>query len=81
MSLPLLSADPGSRWTRIAEPWVVGPSFCPLDLVKRTILILELRYELRGQGILTENFSKLKSLPTVCLELLNLSLLGRRLMH
>jgi hypothetical protein len=32
MSLPLLSADAGTRWTRTAEPWVSGPSFCPLDL-------------------------------------------------
>jgi len=36
--------------------WVVGPSFCQLNLVERRILILELRYELWGQGILTENF-------------------------
>ena len=46
MSLLLLSANPGTRWTRTAEPWVVGPSSYPLDLVERVILILELRYEL-----------------------------------
>ena len=45
MSL-LLSADPGTRWTRNVEPWVVGPSSCPLDLVERIILILQLRDEL-----------------------------------
>ena len=56
MSLPPLFADHGTRWTGTAEPWVVGPSFCPLDIVERIILILELRYELWGQGILTENF-------------------------
>jgi hypothetical protein len=39
-------------------------------------LILELRYE----GILTENV-KSKSLPAVGLELLNLGLLSRRLIH
>ena len=79
MSL-LLSADPGTRWTRTAEPWVFGPLSYPLDLAERIILILELRYELLGQGILTENF-KSKSLPAVGLELLNLGLLGRRLIH
>jgi len=42
MSL-LLPVDPGTRWTRTAEPWVVGPSSYPLDLIERTILILELR--------------------------------------
>ena len=55
MSL-LLLADPGTRRSRTAEPWVVGPSSYSLDLVERIILILELRYELWGQGILTENF-------------------------
>jgi len=48
--------------------------------LKGQFLILELRYELRGQGILTENF-KSNSLPVVGLELLNLGLLGRRLIH
>ena len=55
MSL-LLPADPGTMWTRTAESWVVWPSSHPLDLVDRTILILELRDELRGWGILTEKF-------------------------
>ena len=55
MSLLPLSADPGTRWTRTAEPWV-GSSSYPLDLVERTILILELADELWGRGILTENF-------------------------
>ena len=55
MSL-LLSADPGTLWTRTAEPWVAGPSSFPLNLIERTILILELRDELWDQGILTENF-------------------------
>jgi hypothetical protein len=55
MSL-LLPADPGTLWTRTAESWVVSPSSYPLDLVERTILILELRGELRGRGILTEKF-------------------------
>ena len=68
-------------WTRTAEPWVVWPSSYPLDLVERTILILELRNELRGRGILTEKFLTPKSLPAVGLELLNLGLLGRRLIH
>ena len=45
MSL-LLSADPGTRWTRTAEPSVVGPSSHPLDLVERIVLIFELRDEL-----------------------------------
>ena len=74
--LLLLSADSGSLWTLIAERWVFGPSFYPLDLFERIILILELRYE----GILTENV-KSKSLPAVGLELLNLGLLSRRLIH
>jgi len=55
MSL-LLLADPGTRWTRTAETWVVGPSSYPLDLVERIILILELPDELWGRRILTENF-------------------------
>jgi len=38
--------DPGTRWTRTAEPWVVVLSFCSLDIVERIILILELHYEL-----------------------------------
>jgi hypothetical protein len=42
--------------TRTAELWVVGPSCYLLDLVERIILILELRDELWGRGILTENF-------------------------
>jgi hypothetical protein len=56
MSLPLPPAGPGTQWTRTAEPWVVGPSSYPLDLVKRIILILELRDELLGRVILPENF-------------------------
>jgi hypothetical protein len=44
MSLPLLILEPDGLAT--AEPWVFGPSFCPLELVERIILILELRYEL-----------------------------------
>jgi hypothetical protein len=76
MSLLLLSADPATRWTRTAETWVVGPSFYPLDIVDRMILILELSDKLRGQGILTKF-----SLPAVGFELLNLDLLGRRLIH
>jgi hypothetical protein len=56
MSLLLLSADPGTLWTRTAEPWVVVPSSYPLDLIERTILILELRDELGDHGILTEKF-------------------------
>ena len=55
MSL-LLPADPGTRWTRTTEPWVAGPSSYSLDLVGRIILILELRDELWGRGILTEKF-------------------------
>ena len=62
------------------EPWVVGPLSYPLDLAERIILILELPDELRGRGILTENF-KSKFLPGVGLELLNLGLLVRRLNH
>jgi hypothetical protein len=46
MSLLLLSADPGARWTRTAEPWAVGPSSYPPDLAERIVLILELRDEL-----------------------------------
>ena len=34
----------------------VWSSSYPIDLVERTILILELRGELRGRGILTEKF-------------------------
>jgi hypothetical protein len=75
MSLLLLSVDPGTPRTQTAEPWIVGPSSNLLDLVERITLILELRY-----ALLTENF-KSKSLPTVGLELLNLGLLGRRLIH
>jgi len=45
MSL-LLSADPGTQWTRTAEPWVVGSSFYSLDRVERIILILERRDKL-----------------------------------
>jgi hypothetical protein len=41
----VLSDDPGTRWTRTAEPWVVGPSSYPLDLVEGIVLILELRDE------------------------------------
>jgi hypothetical protein len=55
MSLLLLT-DPGTMWTRIAASWVVWPSSYPLDHVERSILILELRDELRGRGILTEKF-------------------------
>ena len=46
MSLLLLLADPGTRWARTVEPWVVGPSSDPLDLVERIILIVELADEL-----------------------------------
>ena len=44
MSLPLLlPADPGTRWTRAAEPWVAGPlSYLPVELL--------------CHGILTENY-------------------------
>ena len=45
MSLMLL-ADPGTRWTRVAELWVVGSSSYSLDLVEGIILILELCDEL-----------------------------------
>ena len=55
MSLLLLFADSATQWTLTAEPRVVGPSYS-LDLVKRVILIWELRDELWGQGILRENF-------------------------
>ena len=79
MSPPPLSADHGTRWTRNAEPWVIGPSFYPLDLVERIILILELRYELRGH--FNRKFCKSKFLPSVGFELLNLGLLGGRLVH
>jgi len=79
--MSLLLADPGTPYTRTAGSWVVGPSFYPLDLVERTILILELGDELRGRGILTEKFSNSKSLPAAGLELMNLGLLGRRLIH
>jgi len=47
MSL-LLLADPGTPCTLTAESWVVRPTY-PLDLVERTILILELSGELRGR--------------------------------
>ena len=43
MSLLLLYADPETRWTRTAEPWIAGPSSYPLDheaLVERIILEL-----------------------------------------
>ena len=43
MSL-LLLAGPGTRPTRGAEPWVAGPSSCPLDyevFVERILLVLE----------------------------------------
>ena len=56
MSLPLLPAVPGSPQTQTAKPWVVRPSFYPLDLVERIILMLQLRDELWVRGILTENF-------------------------
>jgi hypothetical protein len=46
MSLLLLSADTGTRWTRTAKPSVVGASFYPLDLVEGMVLILERRDEL-----------------------------------
>jgi hypothetical protein len=58
MSLLPLPADPGTRQARTAEPWI-GPPFYPLDLVERTISILELADELRGRDILTENFISL----------------------
>jgi hypothetical protein len=45
MSL-LLSADPGTGWTRTAELWGFGPSSYLLDLVERMVLILEVREEL-----------------------------------
>ena len=53
MSLPLLlPADPGTRWTRTAEPWVVGPlSYLPVEGI-----IVEFFDELLGHGILTENY-------------------------
>ena len=54
MSL-LLPADPGTLWTRTAESRIVWLSY-PLDLIERSIFILELRDELRGRGIITEKF-------------------------
>ena len=57
--MSLLLEDPGTRWTRTAEPSVAGSSSYSLYhgiLVKRTILILELPADLLGREILTENF-------------------------
>jgi hypothetical protein len=62
--LPDVSAAVCGWWTRTARR-NCGISYqislllsadYPLGLVERIILILELRDELRGQGILTENF-------------------------
>ena len=44
--------EPGGL--EMLNPWVVGPSSYPLDLIERTILILELRGELWHQGILNQ---------------------------
>jgi len=46
MPFLLLTSRSSYQMSAAAEPWVVGPSFCPLDLVERIISILELRYEL-----------------------------------
>ena len=81
MSLLLLSADPGTPWTRTAESRVVWLSSYLLDLIERTILILELRNELRGRGILNRKICKSKPSPAAGLELLKFGLLGRRLIH
>jgi len=81
MSLLLLLAELGSRWARTAEHWVAGPSSYPLYhefFVERIVLILEFPDELKVPGILTENFL-IQGL--VGLELLNLVLLGSRLIH
>ena len=57
MSLLLLSADPGTRWTRTAEPWVAWTSSYPLNHeVHVQRIILELADKLLGRRILTENF-------------------------
>jgi hypothetical protein len=53
MSLQL-PTDPGTRWTRTAEPWVVGPLFYPLELVEVIILIMELVAEILGR----KNFNR-----------------------
>jgi hypothetical protein len=72
MSLLPLPADYGTRWTRTAEP-SVGPSSYPLDRVERIEswnLLLNYEFE-----VLNRKFYKLRSLPAVGLELLNLGLL------
>jgi len=46
MSLPPLFADHGTRWTR-TEPWVVGPSFCPLHIVFFQFWNFVMNYEVK----------------------------------
>ena len=70
MSL-LLPADPGTLWTRTVEPWVAALSSYPLG---NNFLIFLINYEVKE--FLQKNF-----LNQVGLELVNLGLLGRRLIH
>ncbi len=66
--LLLLPADPGTRWTRTAEPWVA-------------VVLCGIVWWIIRSWNLSRKLSKSKFLPAVGLELLKLGLLDCRLIH